>query len=115
MQLITISNGYTTGKAYIIWEIPHNKINGYEIYRDGKLIASSLKEENPDVFTQPTMFDHDKHTNLFRKDSTHKLMYIDESVHQYQAYSYKVVAKRLNENNVAIEAIESNTTTVQIQ
>jgi hypothetical protein len=115
MQAIAISNGYIAGKTHIIWEIPHDKINGYEIYRDGNLIASSLKEENPDMFVQPTMFDHDKHTNLFRKDSTHKLMYIDENVKQYQTYSYKIIAKRLNESNTVVEQIESNTATVQIQ
>lgn len=115
MQVIAISNGYIAGKAHIIWEIPHDNISGYEIYRDDILIASSLKEENPDVFVQPTMFDHDNHTNLFKKDSTHKLMYIDENVQQYQTYSYKVVAKRLDENNVAIEALVSNKATIQIQ
>ena len=35
MQVRAISNGYTTGKVYVIWEIPHDKITGYEIYRNG--------------------------------------------------------------------------------
>jgi hypothetical protein len=115
MQAIAISNGYTTGKVYIIWEIPHDKINGFEIYRDGKLIASSLQEEGLHVFVPPTMFDHDHQTNLFRKDSPYKLMYVDENVYTYQHYEYQVVALKLNEENEVMERIESNTIGIQAQ
>ena len=34
MKAIGISNPYTSGKVYIIWDIPHDKINGFEVYRD---------------------------------------------------------------------------------
>lgn len=115
MQAIAISNGYTTGKVYVIWEIPHDKINGFEIYRDGKLIASSLQEEGLPVFIPPTMFDHDHQTNLFRKDSAFKLMYVDEQVYKYQSYEYQVVAVRLDENGTVMERIESNTVGTQAQ
>ena len=114
MKAIGISNPYTSGKVYIIWEIPHDKITGYEIYRNNILIASSLKEE-PDVFTHPTLFDHDHHTNLFKKDSTHKLMYVDESIDRYQHYEYKVIASRKDENGNTLETIESKPIYVQLQ
>lgn len=107
MQAIAISNGYTSGKVYIIWEIPHENINGYEIDRDGKTIASSFFEE-PTEFIQPTMFDHDHHTNLFKKDSTRKLMFIDENVKPYQEYEYQIIAKRINDAGDTIEQIESD-------
>lgn len=107
MQAIAISNGYTTGKVYIIWEIPHDNITGYEIDRNGVTIASSFSEE-PSEFVSPTMFDHDHHTNLFKKKSTHQLMFIDESVHPYQEYEYQVIAVRKNDNGDVVEQIESD-------
>jgi hypothetical protein len=107
MQAKAISNGYTSGKVYIIWEIPHDKISGYEIDRNGITIASSFLEE-PSEFIQPTMFDHDHHTNLFRKDSTKQLMFIDENVQPYQEYEYQVIAKRINENGDTLGQIESD-------
>lgn len=107
MKAIGISNPYTSGKVYIIWDIPHDKINGFEIYRDNELIATSFSEEGLHVFIPPTMFDHDHHTNLFKKDSTHQLMYVDEDVYKYQHYEYKVVAIRKNENGDVMETIES--------
>ena len=108
MQAIAISNGYTTGKVYIIWEIPHDNITGFEIYRDNKLIATSFSEESLRVFIPPTMFDHDHQTNLFKKDSHFKLMYIDENVWKYQQYEYKVVAKRFDGDGNLMEEIESD-------
>lgn len=108
MQAIAISNGYTTGKVYVIWEIPHDKISGYEIYRDGQRIASSLDEDGDKLFEPPTMFDHDHQTNLFRKDSRNKLMYTDEKVQKYQNYKYEVIAFRKNENDVIVETISSD-------
>lgn len=115
MQAMAVSNGYMTGKVCVIWEIPHDKINGFEIYRDGNLIASSLQEEGLHTFIPPTMFDHDHHTNLFKKDSNYKLMYIDESVYKYQNYEYKVIAVRLDENGTEVERIESDLMSVQAQ
>ena len=115
MEVIAISNGYTTGKVYIIWEVPHDKINGFEIYRDGKVIASSLNEDGLKIFIPPTMFDHDHHTNLFKKKSSHQLMYIDEDVYQYQEYKYEVTAFRKDENDVIVETIHSEPTYVTAQ
>lgn len=115
MQAIAISNGYTTGKVYIIWEIPHDKINGFEIYRDGNLIATSFSEEGLKVFIPPTMFDHDHQTNLFKKDSHFKLMYIDENVYKYQKYEYKVIAIRKNLDDDIVESIESNLISITVQ
>jgi hypothetical protein len=116
MKAIAISNGYTSGKVYVIWDIPHDGITGYEVFRDGTLIATSLPDaETPVVFENPTMFDHDHHTNLFKKDSTHKLMFVDDAVHQYQAYTYQVIATRVNDLNVPVEIIASDKVTIQVQ
>ncbi len=116
MQTVTISNGYTSGKVYVIWEILHDNITGYEVFRDGVLIASSLPDaENPVTFEHPTMFDHDHGTNLFKKDSTHKLMFIDETVQQYQYYTYQVLATRVNDANIPVEIHASEKIMVQVQ
>lgn len=114
MQAIAISNGYTTGKVYIIWDIVYDEITGYEVYRNDVLIASSLIEDKAE-FVNPTMFDHDHHTSLFRKDSTFKLMYVDENVNRYQEYTYKVIAKRINEDGMVMDEIISNTVTIEAQ
>ena len=53
MQARIISNGYTSGKVYIVWDIPHGNITGYEIDRNGETIASSFFEE-PSEFVSPT-------------------------------------------------------------
>lgn len=116
MNAIAISNGYTSGKVYVIWEIPHDDITGYEVFRNGELIATSLPDAiEPSVFEHPTMFDSDHHTNLFKKDSTHKLMFTDEAVQQYQTYVYQVIATRVNELNVPVEIIASDKVTIQAQ
>lgn len=111
MQAVAISNGYLSGKVYIVWEVPHEGINGYDIYRNGTLLATSLGEEG-EKFVSPTMFDTDHQTNLFKKDSTFKLMYVDENVSKYQKYEYKVIATRTGENGAVMEVIESNTMTI---
>ena len=114
MQAIAVSNGYTSGKVYVIWEIPHNDITGYEIICNGVVIASSFTEE-PSEFINPTMFDHDHQTNLFKKDSHFKLMYIDENVHRYQEYEYKVIARRINEDGNVMEEITSDSIFITAQ
>ena len=107
MEAHAVSLPYTSNKVYIIWEIPHDKINGFEIYRDNKLIATSFSEDGLKMFISPTMFDSDHHTNLFKKKSKYQLMYIDESVYRYQFYEYKVIAKRVDSDGQIIEQIES--------
>lgn len=104
VHMVLISNGYMSGNVYVIWDIPHDSITDYEIYRDGNLIAST---EMGSEFVSPTLFDHDHHTNLFKKDSANKLMYVDENVHQYQHYTYKVIAKRIADGKL-IEEIPSS-------
>lgn len=115
MEAHAISTGYTTGKVYIIWDIPHDNVSGYEILRDGKVVATSFSEEGLKIFISPTMFDSDHHTNLFVKNSTHQLMYVDESTNQYQHYEYQVIAKRLNGDGTVIEEIKSNPMYIQAQ
>jgi hypothetical protein len=56
----------------------------YELYRNGVLIGEQ------DSFERPTVFDHDHHTNLFKKDSGHQLMYTDEDVKTFTVYQYQV-------------------------
>lgn len=107
MEIHAISTPYTSGKVYVIWEIPHDKINGFEVYRDDKLIATSFSEDGLKTFVPPTMFDSDHHTNLFKKKSTHQLMYVDENVYKFQSYKYQVVAKRVNSDNQLMEEIKS--------
>lgn len=114
MEAHAISNGYTSGKVYIIWEIPHDDISGYEIDRDGVTIASSFTEE-PAEFVSPTLFDTDHHTNLFRKGSTKQLMFVDENVHPYQKYEYQVIAKRVNESGEIMEQLESDFMYIEAQ
>lgn len=113
MQAIAISNG-NTNKIYVIWEIPHDGINRYEVYRNGVLVAFSASDIEPEgvEFEHPTLFDHDHHTNLFKKDSTFKLMFTDESIKRYQTYEYLIIAKRLNESQQVMEEIKSNTMTI---
>lgn len=100
MEMHLISSGYIPNCVHIIWKIPCDGITDYEVYRDGKLIASTALGSE---FVSPTLFDHDHHTNLFKKDSTHMLMYVDEDVHKYQHYTYKVVAKRIVDNTTFAE------------
>lgn len=111
MRLIAISSGNPPNKVYLIWEIPFNGNIAYTVHRDGKVIADNLPDNESKVdFEHPTLFDHDHGTNLFTKDSTHKLMYVDENVNRYRHYEYKVTAKRLDEG---MEIIESNEVTIQ--
>ena len=99
-------------RVYIVWEIPHDKITGYEIYRDNVMIASSVDGDDK-IFVPPTLFDRDFGTNLFRKSSTKQLMYIDENVQRYQNYSYRIVAKIIRNNKVT--DIDLGTGYVQVQ
>lgn len=107
MKANAVSNGYMSGKIYIIWEVPYDGLTGFEINRNGETIASSFFEK-PSEFVQPTMFDHDHHTNLFRKDSTRKLMFVDENVQRYQHYEYQVIAKRISDTGDIIDQIKSD-------
>lgn len=106
MRAIAMSNGYT-GKIYVIWDIPHDNVSGYEVIRNGKIIASSFSEE-PAEFIHPTMFDHDHHTNLFKKDSLRQLMFVDENIQAYQKYEYRVIAKRYDEEGNLMEENKSD-------
>lgn len=106
MRAMVIPSSYT-GKIYVVWNIPHDDISGYEVIRNGKVIASSFFEE-PSEFIHPTMFDNDHHTNLFKKDSFRQLMFVDENIQAYQNYEYRVIAKRYNEDGKLMEEIRSD-------
>lgn len=91
-------------KVFVIWDkVPY--FNVYEVYRNKELIATSEGGENP--FKTPTEFDHDHHTNLFRKSSTNKLMFVDENFQRFQEYGYHVVAKRVSEDGTEMDKKES--------
>lgn len=85
--------------AYIVWRIPHENYNSFELFRDGERIAySSNREETHEFFEHPHPFDHDHCTNLFRKDSPYKLWFKDEGVQRFQTYTYHVVARDIAED-----------------
>lgn len=122
MKATAISNGYMTGKVYLIWEIPYEKINYFEVWRNGNMIASTplgkdkkpLQEsyihtdlEKAQPFVHPCLFDRDFHTNLFRKDSPWQLMYVDEDVQKFQEYEYYVIGTRIDEDGSRHENVES--------
>lgn len=115
MRLIAISSGNPPDQVYLIWEIPHDRDIMYGIYRDDVLIAGGFdpNKDTNDIFVHPTLFDHDHGTNLFKKDSTFKLMYTDEVVSRYQHYNYKVVAKVVDANGNVLETITSNEVIIQ--
>lgn len=112
MEAIGISSGYPPKTVYLVWEKPYEVNNGqimyYSIYRDGQLIIFSPDEEGKEVFQSPTMFDHDHHTNLFKKDSTHKLMFVDNEVNTYQEYEYYVEMRRTDADGKVLDVIKSN-------
>lgn len=92
--------------AYVIWRIPFEHFNSFELYRDGELIAKSTnREETHEIFEHPHPLDHDHCTNLFRKDSPYKLWYRDEGVQRFQTYTYKVIARAIDENSGIITSI----------
>lgn len=126
MNLMALANGYTSRNVYLIWNIPYDKINYYEVLRDDvQILHTELDEkgippihvdlEKADPFIHPCLFDHDHHTNLFWKDSTHQLLYVDQNVQKFQEYKYEIVAKRINENGQVMDEIHSNIVWVQAQ
>ena len=78
----------------VIFPIPHEKVTLYEILRDGKVIASIDAKDG----VHPSIFDHDKHTNLFWKTSKHELFYQDEDVEAHSRHKYQVKAYRYPED-----------------
>ncbi len=88
IRVTATPSGYT-GSIYVVFD-KNDYINKYELYRDGVKIAESENAEGKSDFCQPTVFDHDHHTNLFRKKSTHQLMYEDTNVAKFRQYAYHV-------------------------
>lgn len=104
MKVSAFYNQYITDGVFIVFEIPHDKINHYSIYRDNVCIASSDNTE----FTNPTLFDRDHGTNLFKTDMFKKLMFLDKTVSKFTNYSYHVVCKYIDENGTVLDNIRSN-------
>lgn len=119
LELIGVSNGYPPKTVWLVWEKPYepndSMVITYELYRDGNLIASSLNEDGTENFKQPELFDHDHNTNLFRKDSTHKLMYTDNDVNTYREYMYYVKMIRTDMEGNVIDTLVSKPVYVQAQ
>ena len=109
MKIYGISTGYPAGVVHVIWDIPHDKINSYQLYRDGVLIADSTNPEQAKLFQTPTLFDHDHGTNLFKKNTKHQLIYSDtNNVQHYQKYEYHVIAKAINKDGIVTDDITSD-------
>ena len=87
IQVKATASSYTN-KIYVVFD-KHEYVDKYELYRDGVKVAE-YDETNQSAFAQPTLFDHDHHTNLFKKESSHQLMYEDADVRRYREYSYSV-------------------------
>lgn len=94
MDARTIWIGYIKA-VQVIFPIPHDKVTTYEIVRDGEVIASI----DALVGVHPSIFDHDKHTNLFWKSSRHELFFQDEDVEKFRTYKYQVRAYRYPDDN----------------
>lgn len=97
-------------EVHVIWPIPHEYINKYEVYRDDILIAEFDKvQEGPTGGEEnhPVFYDHDKHTNLFWKDSLHKVWFKDENVQDHQKYVYLVKAYKIGEDETILEEVTS--------
>ena len=109
MQIKAFSVGYLGGKIFVVWGMPHEAVTDFILYRNGIEIASTknLKEGEEFPFQHPELFDRDHHTNLFRKDSPYKLLYIDENVHKFQTYEYKVVCEKRDQAGKVLETYES--------
>ena len=97
-------------EVHVIWPIPHEHINKYEVYRDGVLVNEfdQVKEGPPEgEDNHPVFYDHDHHTNLFWKDSLHKVWYRDGDVQDHQRYTYVVKAYKIEEDETILEEITS--------
>ena len=76
------------GNIYVVWN-QEDFFDKYELYRNGVLVGETT-EEDFGPFERPMVFDRDHHTNLFRKDSVHQLMFVDDTVKPYTNYTYQV-------------------------
>ena len=100
LQMRAVPCSYTS-EIYVIFD-KLERVNKYELYKNGVKIAEFDKTNMSDL-VQPTLFDHDHHTNLFKKDSTHQLMFVDTAIQKFQTYDYQVVAERINESGETME------------
>lgn len=109
MKIYGISNGYPPNTIHIVWAIPHDGINSYQLYRNNVLIADSTVEEQAQLFHNPSLFDQHHGTNLFRNDIKHKIMYTDTNkIEAYRRYEYHVVAKAVTQEGIVTDSITSD-------
>ena len=92
---------------HIVFDIPYEDMLEYNIYKrqtnviDKKeyiIVATGIDKS----LSHPTEFDHDKHTNLFFKKSTHELEFIDYDINSNMEYEYYVSAVNLLNNETFI-------------
>lgn len=116
INIKAFSVGYLGGKIFVVFGSHFDSFTDFTLYRDDVEIASTkrLKEGEASPFQRPEIFDRDHHTNLFFKDSPYKLLYIDEDVHKFQWYRYKILCETLKGNTV-VKSFESEETLVQSQ
>lgn len=92
---------------HIVFDIPYEDTLEYNIYKrqanviDKKeyIIVATGTDKS---LSHPTEFDHDKHTNLFFKKSTHELEFIDYDINSNMEYEYYVSAVNLLNNETFI-------------
>lgn len=97
IDIKVVASCYTSSIYVIFGE--NDYIDKYELYKNDKLLDTFTKDTHitefnhqgeTDIISRPCLFDHDKHTNLFWKDSNHQWMYDDKDVNKYQEYSYYI-------------------------
>lgn len=112
-------------QVFVVWDIPDDACNHYELWRDNEKIAemdylakdipgnhSEPTEEIP--FVNPCMFDRDHHTHLFFKDSSHQLMYVDTDIQNFTEHSYYVIANVIDEDDTILASFSTNKSYVTI-
>ena len=87
-------------QVYVIWLDNNPLFTNYSIIRDGKEIMSGKRED----FHHPEEFDHDHHTNLFRKRSKHELCYHDTDIQKFHEYWYQVIYRQISEEGNELSA-----------
>ena len=94
---LKVSSSYYTNEIYILFKENPGFITEYEIFRNGRSIAKCAMDEKGepanDKFVRPTLFDHDKRTRLFFKDSDHQYMYTDTEAEKDVEYEYYIKYK----------------------
>lgn len=93
--------------VHIVFDIPYEDMLEYNIYKRQVNVIDKkeyiiVATDTDKSLSHPTEFDHDKHTNLFFKKSTHELEFIDYDINSNMEYEYYVSAVNLLNNETFI-------------